>query len=137
MTQTNDEQILALKKKIEEKEKLLKETERFQPITNCSIDLDGVRSNIQVLDKFTLTALLLKLNVYKLSAEDLELDLNDVYFSGFRILDWISDVKSKLANLNRKEEKEKLAKLKSRLTSLLSKEKSVELEISDIASMLD
>ena len=46
---TNDELILQLKKQIEDKKKALRATEKFTPITNCSIELDGVRQNIQVL----------------------------------------------------------------------------------------
>lgn len=135
MTTKNDELILQLKKQIDEKKKSLKATERFQPITNCSIELDGIRSNIQVLTKEQLISLLVKLNSYRKSADELGM-LNEYSIGGYSVDDWISDVKSKYLNLNRKEEQENLRQKELRLTQLLSGEKKVELELEEIANSL-
>lgn len=131
----NDVVILKLKEQIKEKKKLLETTKRFQPVTNCSIDIDGVRLNIQVLSKEQLVNLLVKLNIYKMSAKELEL-LNEFSISGFTVEDWMKDVQSKLMNLNRKEEENKLIAMENRLHNLLSGEKKVELEIQEIADLL-
>lgn len=131
----NDKLILQLKKQISLKKQLLETTKRFQPITNCSIEIDGVRLNIQVLSKEQLIHLLVKLNIYKMSAKELEL-LNEFSISGFTVEDWMKDVQSKLMNLNRKEEENKLVAMENRLHNLLSGEKKVELEIEEIANML-
>ena len=131
----NDALILQLKKQISEKKKLLEVTKRFQPLTNCSIEIDGIRLNIQVLSKDQLVNLLVKLNIYKMSAKELEL-LNEFSISGFTVDDWMKDVQSKLMNLNRKEEENKLVAMENRLHNLLSGEKKVELEIEEIANML-
>lgn len=126
----NDETILELKRKIAEKKKELKSSERFVPLTNCSIELDGVRSNIQVLTKEQLTMLLLKLTTYKLAMKEIMLESFNI--SGFEIDDWIFDVKSKLATLTRKEEEQKLRQMEQKLHNLLSNDTKVELELQQI-----
>jgi len=90
---TNDSKIMELKKQIEDKKIKLGKSQKFSPITNCSIELDGVRVNIQVLNKEQLTTLLVKLNSYAISAKDLGIDY---IISGYSINDWIVDIKSKL-----------------------------------------
>ena len=126
----NDETILELKRKIAEKKKELKSSERFVPLTNCSVELDGVRSNIQVLTKEQLTMLLLKLTTYKLAMKEIMLESFNI--SGFEIDDWIFDVKSKLATLTRKEEEQKLRQMEQKLHNLLSNDTKVELELQQI-----
>ena len=132
--ETNDSKIMELKKQIEEKKAKLIKSQKFSPITNSSIELDGVRTNIQVLNKEQLTFLLVKLNSYAISAKDLE-----VYFviSGYHVADWITDIKSKLDFVSRKEEENKLKMMESKLHQLLSNEKKVELEIDEIMKGLE
>ena len=131
--ETNDKKIMELKKQIEEKKIKLGKSQKFSPITNCSIEVDGVRSNIQVLTKDQLITLLVKLNSYAISAKDLE-----IYFSvsGYDVSDWITDIKSKLDFVSRKEEENKLKIMESKLHQLLSNEKKVELEIDEIMKSL-
>ena len=131
----NDEMILELKRKIVEKKKELKSSERFVPLTNCSIELDGVRSNIQVLSKEQLTLLLLKLATYKLAMKELLLESFNI--SGFEVNDWIVDIKAKLAILNRKEEEQKLRQMEEKLHNLLSNDTKVELELQQIMQDLN
>lgn len=130
---TNDQKIMELKKQIEEKKIKLGKSQKFTPITNCSIELDGVRTNIQVLNKEQLTYLLVKLNSYALSAKSLEIDF---VISGYHVADWITDIKSKLDFMSRKEEENKLKMMESKLHQLLSNEKKVELEIDEIMKNL-
>ncbi len=134
-TNVNDQTILKLKKQIEEKKVALKVTERFVPVTNCSIEIDGTRLNIQVLNKEQIVSLLVKLNAYKLSAKDLGL-LSEFTMSGFSLDDWIKDLQAKLMNVNRKVEEARLKLLEDKLHSLLSVDKKVELEIEEIASSI-
>ena len=131
--ETNDSKIMVLKKQIEEKKIKLGKSQKFTPITNCSIELDGVRTNIQVLNKEQLTYLLVKLNSYALSAKSLEIDF---VISGYHVADWITDIKSKLDFVSRKEEENKLKVMESKLHELLSNEKKVELEIDEIMKNL-
>jgi hypothetical protein len=131
----NDEKILELKSQIIEKKKSVIKSKRFIPITNCSIELDGIRYNIQTLDKESCISLLVKLNSYKLSAKDLDL-LEEYKISGFKIEEWIEDIKLKLDVLLQREEEKKLHSMEKKLEDLLSNEKKIEIEIADIESML-
>jgi hypothetical protein len=134
MGNANDTKILELKAQIKEKKNKLKKLKKFVPITNCSIEVDTVRYNLQVLNKEQLITLLVKLNSIRLSVVDLELE--EYFISGYKIEDWISDIKSRLEILSLKEEENKLLVLENKLHTLLSTDKKVELEIDSIESML-
>lgn len=134
MAITNDQKIMDLKKQIEEKKAKLIKSQRFTPITNCSIEVEGVRHNIQVLTKEQLITLMVKINSYAMSAKDLGLDSYNI--SGFDVVEWIQDIKSKLDFVSRKEEENKLKMMESKLHQLLSNEKKVELEIDEIMKSL-
>ena len=132
---TNDEKIMQLKFQIGEKKKNLKTKKRFTPLTNCFIELDGVRLNLQVLNKENLIYLLVKLNSYLLSAVDLGLE-DEYNFSGYSIDQWITDIKLKLDILKYEEEDRKLKELERKLENMLSSEKQVELAINEIESLI-
>jgi len=132
--ETNDKKIMELKKQIEEKKNKVSKSQKFAPITNCSVEVDGQRYNIQVLTKEQLITLMVKLNSYSMSAKDLELD--GFVISGFEVSNWIQDIKSKLDYVSRKEEENKLRIMEAKLDQLLSNEKKVELELDEIASFL-
>lgn len=131
----NDAKIIALKEQIAKKKEQLNKAKRFSPVTNCSIEIDAVRSNIQVLSKEQLVLLLIKLNAYRASAKELEL-LDQCVISGYNIEDWITDIKAKLEVVNYKDEEIKLRAMESKLDRLLSNEKKTELEINEIESLL-
>jgi len=132
---TNDDKIMLLKSQIADKKKGLKTKKKFSPLTNCSIELDGVRLNLQVLNREGLTHLLVKLNSYLLSAVDLGLD-EEYVISGYVIDQWITDIKLKLEILKYEEEDRKLKVLENKLHVLLSNEKQVSLAIEEIESMI-
>ena len=132
---TNDDKIMLLKSQIADKKKGLKGKKKFSPLTNCSIELDGVRLNLQVLNREGLTHLLVKLNSYLLSAVDLGLD-EEYVISGYVIDQWITDIKLKLEILKYEEEDRKLKVLENKLHVLLSSEKQVSLAIEEIESMI-
>jgi hypothetical protein len=136
MSNTNDQRILELKKQIEVKKEKLGKSLRFSPVTNCSIELDGVRHNIQVLTKEQLIMLMVKLNSYLMSAKVLDVS-EDFVISGYHVCDWISDIQAKIDILSRKDEESKLKAMENKLLKLLSDGKKVELEINDIESMLN
>lgn len=127
----NDEQIMTLKKKIEEKTALIGKSENFSPVTNCSLEIDGNRYNINVLDKNTLMWLIVKLTTYNEIAEKLKF-ASEMNLSGFKLTEWIKDLTARLAYLNVKLERERLHALESKLHNLLSVDKKIELEIKDI-----
>lgn len=135
MTNINDKRILELKKQIEAKKEKLGKTLRFTPLTNCSIELDGVRHNINVLTKDQLVFLMVKLHSYFLSAKDLGY-VDELNISGYGVRDWVIDIKSKIDILIKKDEEKSLKLMEEKLSKLLSDGKKVELEIDEIASFL-
>lgn len=135
MSNINDSKILKLKEQIKSKKEKLNKIKKFSPITNCILDLDGQKYNIQVLNRQQVISLLIKLNCYKSSAEELEL-LDDYEINGYKLNDWIEDLKSKLDILSVREEESKLKQMELKLDRLLSEDKKVELELSEIESML-
>ena len=143
MAKANDERILELKKQIEAKKEKLGKSKRFSPITNCFIDLDGQRYNINVLQKEDLKLLLVKLNSYFVSMyfynkeEENDLKIDSLTISGYGISDWMSDVENKLNMLSRKDEERKLKAMEDKLTQLLSEDKQTELQIDEIAKLLE
>lgn len=131
-----DNTILKLKANIASKKAELEQSKKFAPITNCSLDIDDHRYNLHTLEQDQLIHLLVKIDSYCRSAE--ELDLLEVYrISGFLATDWIEDLENKLAHVNRTTELRKLKAMEQRLTELLSGEKKVELEVAEISAMLN
>lgn len=106
-------------------------------MTNCNLDLDGIRYNLHSLTtKESLIQLLIKLNVFKQSAVELKL-LGECNFSGYNVRDWMSDVQLKLEILSFSEEEErKLKTLEQKLDDLLSNEKKIELELDSIQDLI-
>jgi hypothetical protein len=131
----NDDKILELKKQIEAKKKdLAARKVRFAPETNCVLDLDGNKYNLNVLDDGSLMFLMLKLNLYNMSADNLKMPHPSL--SGYSVNLWINDIKSKLAVAGMKREETDLKKMEAKLDQLLSEEKKTELELDEIASFL-
>lgn len=130
----NDDRILELKEKIEEKKQELSgKNTRFVPVTNCIIELDGMTNNLHTCDSDKLALLLVKLSLYKKEAENLDIDF---VISGYSIDDWITDIKNKFDVAKTKAEIYNLKTMESKLNELLSEDKKTELEIDDIAALL-
>lgn len=135
MANTNDERILELKEQIAAKKEKLGKSLRFSAVTNCIIELDGVRQNIQTLSKENLIALLVKVHAYLTSAKVLGV-AEQYMISGFKAEEWLTDIRSKIDILSRKEEERALVVMEEKLSRLLSDGKKVELELNEIESML-
>jgi len=133
--ETNDQRIMLLKKQIESKKAQLSKSTRFSPVTNCSLEVDAVRYNIQVLARPDLISLMVKLNSYMMSAKNLDV-LDDYVISGYKVEDWIADIKARIAILSHKLEENRLKLMEDKLIKLLSDGKKVELELNEIESIL-
>lgn len=135
MAQKNDDRIMQLKEQIEKKreELAISNTSRFIPITNCLLVIDKTTYNLHV-DSSEL--LLIKLNSMRLSAKDLGIDTNKLMISGYSLDNWITDVKNNLSIQNYRTEKKKLDSLEKQLTALLSDDKQTELQIDQLAALL-
>lgn len=129
----NDERVLQLKKIIDEKKSELKAVKRFTPLTNCVLNLENRNYNLNVLQLDDLKLLLVKLNMYLMSAKDLNVELN---ISGYSIEDWMTDVKFKMEIFEHKKKECELKVLEAKLDKMLSDEKKTELELDEIAALL-
>lgn len=132
-TDLNDDRVLILKKKIEEKKSKIG-TARFVPVTNCLLEFNGGRKNLQALKEEELTLLLVELNSFRMSMEDLK--INSCMVSGYDVKDWIQDLKSRLAVINQRKEEAELRSLEKKLDTLLSSDKRTELELDSIEKLL-
>lgn len=131
----NDDRILELKKQIEKKKTdIASRKVRFVPETNCILEIDSERYNLNVVADEVLTLLMIKLNMYNMSADSLEI-LHPI-ISGYTTDLWIQDIENKLAVSGMKREENELKKMEAKLTKLLSDDKKTELEIDEIASLL-
>ena len=130
----NDERILKLREQIEAKRKEIGAAKKFVPVTNASMTMLGERYNLHTLDKDATMALMVNVNLLRMSADDLELE--NYKISGFLVEDWIADLKARLAYLETKDERRRLDKLEVELERLLSEEKQTELMLDKIAESL-
>lgn len=131
----NDDRILELKKQIEKKKAdIASRKVRFLPETNCILEIDSEKYNLNVVVDDMLTLLMIKLNMYNMSADSLEIP--HPIISGYTTDLWIQDIKNKLAVSGMKREENELKKMEAKLTKLLSDDKKTELEIDEIASLL-
>lgn len=132
----NDDRILELKKQIDAKKKSISEKKvRFITETNCVLNMDGMTINLNVCLDDALLLLLIRLNSYLMSAKDL--NMADFEISGYSVTAWIKDIKSKLEVSSLKKEESDLKKMESKLDKLLSDDKKTELEIDEIAALLN
>jgi hypothetical protein len=131
-TNPNDAQVLLLKRQVEEKKAALSASKNFNPKTNCSLLINGERINLRAeSSKEKLVELLVQINSLKVSAENLGL-LDDYRLCGYPVQDWVEDLQSRVLNVNRKQEEDRLKVLEARLHNLLSSDKKVELEIEEL-----
>lgn len=136
MSNANDARILEMKKQIEKKKEELGVASRFNPITNCSFELDGERYNINAMSKEKLVLMAVKLEAYLMASKTLYL-VEIFELSGYHVSDWIDDIMQKLQIMKRTDEAKNLKVMEDKLGRMLSEAKKVELEIDDIASFLN
>lgn len=131
----HDEKVLELQAKIaaQEKESI---NLKCSYNTNCILSIDNEKYNLHVLDEDDLTKLLIKLNLYRLSALDLEMDLNNIKFGKYTITEWIEDIKTRIKMEKNKKYIKELKTAKLTLDSLLSDDKKTELKLAEIESLL-
>jgi hypothetical protein len=129
----NDELILELKKRIEEKRKALVGDEpKFEPVTNCSLpDGPGVMINLHILTLAQCAQLWARLVAIQKAAEELGIE-GDIEVGGWNIRTWIGDVKSKYLSLKYASSRGELTKMEKRLDALLSEDKRTEMELEKI-----
>lgn len=134
----NDDKILKLKTQIEEKKKLYKDKKKFSPITSCILYVDDNKINLHTVNDIdSLNHLLININTFKMSAENLNLDPNSYKIDGFGVLDWILDINQKIEVVKYNNEIKLLEQKEKQLDKLLSEDKKTELELLEIEKLLN
>lgn len=137
MSIANDDRILALKAKIEEKKANLKNMRtRANPRTSCLITLDGVKYNLHVSGE-PFIMLTLKLKSLAMAAEAMGISTDDVPIDGFSLTDWLDDVKEFAEVAHSRAILAELHTAEKKLDSLLSADKKTELELDSLAASLE
>lgn len=132
----NDEKILQLKKKIEEKRKQLQSASWFSPKTNCVMPFfPGKSVNIHSLTVDEIRFYLAFTHSLVLSAKDLGMECPKV--GSFSIQDFRDDLQGKLDHMLVSAKRKQLEADEKELANLLSLEKKTELAIDEIAGRLD
>lgn len=144
----NDTQIELLQKKVETKEAELeqKKEKLGKTQTKLILHLEDQTYNLNVLNKDSLTLLLLKLSSLGTTLVHLEQaheDVADLKLSETFLLDgysldaWVNDVLFKLKSIALKEEERQLKNIKKTLEDRLSEDRKIEKELNEIANILD
>ncbi len=135
MANTNDKEILKLKALIKEKKDKLGKLTRFNPKTNCMLELNGEKVNVHVATKSKLLLLIAQLRVLS-NALKQEYPEETLTIGTYNVQDWIDDLKSRFEYANEQDERARLDTLEKKLTSMLTAETSTSLEIADIKNLL-
>lgn len=139
-----DKQVEALLQKIKEKKALVEEKTKESKkswLTNCTFPLvSGHKDNIALVKKTKIRLMVGTLIEMKEKHEKVNeaLDLNDEFeFDGYSYEDWLSDFKTRLAQVELKEEKEKLERLEETAKSIMLEEQKRNSVLQDIMSQLE
>jgi hypothetical protein len=125
----NDETILKLQEHIQIKKATVEKIEKFKPITNCNLFLNGTAWNLNATTIDGLHHLFASLTVL----------LNvgtDYTINGFKLSEWLIDIEAKLENMCIAIERTRLNVLENRLKGLLSHDKRAEIELDEIIKLI-
>lgn len=131
----NDNKVLQLKEQIRIKKEKIAKLKKFTPITNMILDIGDKKHNINTMNLEKSMEMIISLNAKLMSAKELELEDNYI-IGGYKLCDWICDLKSRIDYLNVRLEENNLEKMETKLDKLLSEEKKTELELDEIENLL-
>jgi hypothetical protein len=124
-----DKKIIQIQEKIQKDKAKLAAISKFKPVTNLVLKLGNATYNLNVLSKDEILILIAQL--VSISTNLVAVGISDTpQMGGYTVDEWISDLKGKYENLNKRNEEEKLTKLEQELGKLLSDDvqKDAELE---------
>lgn len=142
MAKAQDQTVLLLIKKIEEKRGQIKDAEHPAWKTNCLIFVNGANVNIRTLQNSEdLINVASRVMVYELghaaALEALGVSNDVPKMCGYPTSDWIADIKTRLTKINVDKEKRNLTKLEERLDKIISPELRAKMEIEAIERELE
>ena len=137
----NDERILKLKKSIEQQKEQLKNVDAYTYKTNKIIELNGVKYNLNVIQKETIYELLVELGSKLVGMKYLS-DNNGIYLakeytiSGYCVDSWVDDLNYQLVKLSIKDRENALKSAEAQLNKFLSEDKRTELLLDELTKDL-
>lgn len=133
----NDEKILELMSLIDKRKAELGSYRRPNMETNGVLHLDGNTYNLHALNDIgKINLLICQLHACIMSAENLKIDPNTLKISGYTLVQWLNDLGSQRAYIERRNAEAELQDYQSKLDTMLSSDKKTELEIDAIARAL-
>ncbi len=140
--QTQDQTVLLLIAKVQEKKESIKETENPNWLTNCSLQFEGENRNlrtIQLVPELLSIAAHIKVHEigFKAACAELEVDTGEYKLFGYSPEKWMSDIRTRLNKLNIDKEKRNLVKLEEKLDKIISPELRAQMEIAAIEKELE
>lgn len=141
MKDKQDEKVLQLMKIVEEKKTKIASAGRPQWKTSCALKV-GVneRKNIQVetsLPELISLASFVKKEEYGHMQACMALGVvNELLLDGYTVGDWITDIKTRISQVQISSEKKNLAALEKQLAGLVSEGARREIEIEELEKLL-
>ena len=138
MATKNDNTILVLKDKLKKKRAELGTEPKFTPVTTCVFTLYGEKVNIHTLDNSRVLFYIAQFRAMIDAVGDyVDAHPEDIIIDGFNIVEWHDDLLQRFAYIQYMNKLKELTALEHKLDKLLSADKKVELELDDIAKLLN
>lgn len=139
---TKDQVVQELFEVVRTRKAEIEKTERAKWLTNCSIDHDGRRMNLQTVNDVDILiniagTIIQNDKVYQSGSEFLLGEVKERKLNGFTSEEWLTDIKTRLEKVQLSKKKQELDALERRLDSLVSKEMREQLELEAIKKELN
>lgn len=138
---TQDQTVLLLIDKVNEKKDQIQSAQNPQWQTNCSLKVEGNNVNlrtIQTAEELVSIAASVKVQQIGYDAAIKELGGSTEFkYQGYSPDQWLADIKTRLNKLNVDKEKRNLAKLEARLDNIISPELRAKMELEAIEKELE
>lgn len=124
----NDERIIDLRNKLEEKREWLKNNKpQIKLNTNCIFTMFGLTYNLHVMNEFELEILYSWL---------LGLDNDKLILNGYEVKSWLEDIKTILIKQDYYKQASDIDKISKRLEQLMSNDCKVEIELDELSKLI-
>ena len=142
-TEQNDQKVLALFAKLNEKKKEIAKAEKPKWETNCSIGISNNLSekrNIQVISDLQdivelHSFLLMRENYWQESCRKLQIN-SPFKWQGYTVQEWTNDFVTRIAQIQISQKKKDLEKMEKTLNGLVSLEQRREMELAELEKAL-
>lgn len=143
MAKKTDQKTLDLIKEVARQKEEISKAEKPNWLTNCTFQGDDksqitnihVESNLKNLINIV-AFLQQKETAYNVAAKTLSVEAPAFEWGGFKVSDWVEDVKTRLNKVQIATKRKKLEALETRLNSIISPELRAELELEAISAEL-